>query len=336
MREEGMMYLPEWAKRIGRMKTEALPEIHQQKAVFEDAVSTAQGAGVTSNQTFVDSVLIRFTQIESELNEAKTSSQINGLKCRANELSRLKAYVCPPGEIVLSGKIALSTMEAWSVPQSALESLKNESNAPLSNADLNTARGALYTVLKEYDSWDTYIDDYNADMRRVTYLLAGLFLLSLVGIIWSLNYDVMLLSLLFAGAGGALVSVVSKVPTLNVYGDDAPYMRGIWKRVCMGLAASVIGIGFLASGFITVTIPNAVSLHEMIKTCTRLPMLENAAASKSEVASESTQIAAVKPREVTAACETWEKLILVALVMLFGFSERALTSFEERVFPAKP
>jgi hypothetical protein len=102
----------------------------------------------------------------------------------------------------------------------------------------------------------------------------------------------------------------------------------------MGLAASAIGGGFLASGLVTVTIPNGGSLSDLIQVCVRPSTLSEGQV-ESGAPYDPSQTIQVNLEKWKNECGTEDKIILVAIVMLFGFSERALTSFEERVFPSK-
>ena len=116
-----------------------------------------------------------------------------------------------------------------------------------------------------------------------------------------------------------------------------------------GSAAVLIGGGFLASGIVTVTLPNSkVTLTETIEVCGRdasrqecrepgwfdwaLAKLTGRPAKPDESCAPNVE-AKPGPR-----CTTSGFLLLLALGLILGFSERALTSFEDKVFapPAKP
>lgn len=320
---------------VFRTKDNALSEIRRQKSVFEDSVMSADAAGTSYSRALIPSVLERFKKLESDVGHAKTLFQIDELIEEAYPLARFAAYVCPPKEIELQGQTLLNCMEEWRVPKSTIEALRKDILPRLKDTNELAARGALITLQEEYDSWSDYIDGYNKDMRNVTYILASMTVVSLGGAIFSISHGYVLLGLLLAGACGAFVSVVAKVPALNtVYGDSAPYMRGIFTRVCMGIAASVIGSGFLFSGLVTVTLPSNITLQGMIEACDRDTSWQTTEAKAGPVI-EPSKLSQVAPGE-KGGCKTENVLILAGLVMLFGFSERALTSFEEKIFPSKP
>jgi hypothetical protein len=254
------------------------------------------------------------------------------LEEQAEALAQLRAYLCPLPEIPIQGEGQLNTMEEWGVPKDSLAALRKQVIPQLANSNVDAARGALHAVFEEHDSWSDYIDDYNAEMFKVGLLLAACIVISLVAAIYLVSSRHVVWGLLAAGACGAFVSVIAKLPTLQISGDSAPYKRGILRRVCTGLVASVIGIGFLVSGILTISFPQSVSVPGMVAACAN-PATDGP--SGTGPALPSSDLPSTKPIE-SGECKTAHVLILVAIVMLFGLSDRALTSFEDRVFPAKP
>ena len=168
-------------------------------------------------------------------------------------------------------------------------------------------------LLEEFDSWSSYIDDYNDEMRQVAYWLTGLIVASLFASFILISHGQALWGLVFAGSCGAFVSVISKLPTLTVIGGSVSYRRGIWRRVSTGIAASVIGTGLLLSGIVALPLPNGDSVSEMITACSHGTWVRQG-----------------------EACTTGRILVLAAISTLLGLSERAVTSFEEKVFSSKP
>ncbi len=302
-----MQWLCNKLLRLKAKKDDALAEVRENKALFEESVMSASASSATYDPKLVADILARFNQLEKDLSQAESQTQIEKLVQLSDSLAGNRAYVCPTNEIEIRGLSALHAMEEWGVPSSALESLKKDVVPRLSNlADLNAARGALSALFAECDSWSRYIDDYDEDMQNLAYRLSFLIGVTLLGAIFLISSGLVVWGLLLAGTCGAFVSVISKMPTLDVSGGNAaPYLRGVWRRVCMGLAASVIGSGFIVSGIITIDLPHVGTLPSIIEACAQLD------------------------------CKTGNLLILVAFAMLFGFSERALTSFEEKVFQSK-
>jgi hypothetical protein len=112
--------------------------------------------------------------------------------------------------------------------------------------------------------------------------------------------------LLCAGAAGSCVSVMAKMPLLDVSlsGELEAYSRRILSRIGVGVIASLIGCALLGWGLLPISIQNQ-TFADLLNTCTASP---------------------------TTSCTELKTLILLGVPMLFGFSERALTSFELKVF----
>ena len=93
------------------------------------------------------------------------------------------------------------------------------------------------------------------------------------------------------------------MPLLRVVlsGELETYERLVLSRVSVGIVASLIGSGLLGWGIITIAIGNQ-SFQDMVNSCST----------------------------GSAPCATLKMLVLLSVPMLFGFSERALTSFEKQ------
>jgi hypothetical protein len=264
--------------------------------------------------------LARFDRVQNCIARATTKSELETLVAQSAAVVQLRAYLAPQAELEIQGRTTLSTMAEWGVPASDLDALQKDVVPKLgcptiaSPEEVNAARGALHTIFSECNSWSEWLDEYNAEMQKVAYWLTGLIALSLIAAIFLLSHGFIVWGLLSAGACGAFVSVIAKLPALVIAGDSAPYRRDIWRRVCTGLAASVIGSGLLMSGVFTINLPYA-SMSAIIDGCTSLAS-----------ATTASQSVGCGPRSI---------FVLIAVVMLFGLSERALTSLEQRVFPAR-
>ena len=122
----------------------------------------------------------------------------------------------------------------------------------------------------------------------------------------SLFSPLLLLGLLFAGAAGSGVSVMAKMPALDVslVGELDAYGRRVLSRIGVGVVASLIGCGLLAWGFFPISIQNQ-TFADALNACTA---------------------------PASSSCVAIKTLIILGIAMLLGFSERALTSFEQRIF----
>jgi hypothetical protein len=208
----------------------ALANIHRDRASFDEAVKQANAAGSTCRQEFVADVLKEFDKIESALDSA-SASEIEELVDRAESLSRLRAYVYPPEELTLQAKSALADMSEWSVPPTVLTTLQDDVLPVVSGPEIAAARAGLYTLFEDYDYWNWYVDWYDDFMSGTALWLVGLLVLLLLGAVVSLHYQQVVLGLICAGGYGALVSVLSKVPPLSIYGEAASYRLLIRRRL---------------------------------------------------------------------------------------------------------
>jgi hypothetical protein len=170
------------------------------------------------------------------------------------------------------------------------------------------ARSALYVLYQEKDSWADYTDDYEDTMRKNTYWLfvVTIILLPLAVLAFHFAFrfsPFLLFGLLFAGAAGSCVSVMAKMPALDVSpsAELDSYRRRIFNRIGIGVVASLIGSAFFA--WLPISIQNQTFADALNACCATSP-----------------------------ACTGIKGLLVFGVPMLFGFSERTLTSVEQRVF----
>jgi hypothetical protein len=87
----------------------------------------------------------------------------------------------------------------------------------------------------------------------------------------------------------------------SLKGEIDAYLRRVYSRIGLGLVGSVVGCGLLGWGFIPIKIDN-VGFSDALKVCAS-----------------------------SSSCEAIAKgLTVIAVGMLLGFSERALSTFEPR------
>ena len=300
-----------WLDRRARQRADALADIRDCRASFEASVLAANAAGSNYDSNLIPEVLKRFADIEQKLVLTTTKNEIETLVEQAEEVADLQAYLAAPAEIEIIGKTALDTVADWGVPTSSIEALRRDVIPKLACTNQNDAaavaagRGALYTILSEYTSWSSWLDDYHSEMQKIGYWLSAI-ALSLIVAAFLLSHKAVVWGLLSAGACGALVSVVSKLPAREITADSAPYKRDSVRRVCIGFAASVIGCGLLMAGLLPITLPSGTTFADLAAEC----------ASGEQ-------------------CGSQRIFILLAVPMLFGLSERALFSFQDRLIGNK-
>jgi hypothetical protein len=225
---------------------------------------------------------------------------------------QFRAYLCPVAEIHAEGELVIDLIDGWGIPKTAVKKLRDLLVKKLEKADTNpaAARSALRSLFEESDSWADYTDDYEDTMEGYTrWLFGATIALSLMAILafhftfWFSPF--LLFGLLFAGAAGSCVSVMAKMPALDVSlsGELDAYGRRILARVGVGVIASLIGSASLA--WLPVSVQNQ-TFADALKAC------ETSTAPANKI------------------------LIIMGMAMLLGFSERTLTSFEQRVFGNPP
>lgn len=272
-------------------------------------VQRGQINGDTPDNIFVASLLSRLEEFEKNANEATSVDELDDLIEHAEQQAQLRAYICPQKEILEEGALAIDLLDEWNVPKPVIKKLRGLLVPKLEQADVqpDSARSALRAIFDETDSWSEYTNEYEDTMKSYTQWLAvATIVLTLLAIL-ALHWQSMFLDgLLFAGAAGSCASIMAKMPVLDVSlsGELDAYGRRILNRIGVGFIASLIGCALLSWGLIPISIQNQ-TFADVLNGCT----ISSA-----------------------ASCTGVKSLILLGIPMLFGFSERALTSFEKRFF----
>ncbi len=297
-------------KKLERQRSNTLSCIRGERLTFEEMLQRPRRADdPLPDERFLTGVRERLTEIEQRATGEANIEELERLSDDAEEQGQLRAYCCPREEIEVEGALAIELMEEWGVPKAIVTNLHRLVDQALKNADkdVDGARGALRAAFEESDSWRDYTSEYEYEMQRLTRWLFWPTVALVLGAFIALHFPVTLpLGILLAGTAGSSASVMSKMPGLDVRlsNELESYSRRILSRVGVGIIASIVGCGLLGWGFISISIQGQ-TFADILKACS------------------------ISPR---GACTTEEKLILLAIPMLFGFSERALTSFESTVF----
>jgi hypothetical protein len=168
-------------------------------------------------------------------------------------------------------------------------------------------------ILIEENSWSSYTNEYEDTMRGYTNRLSGATAVLLVLAIVGLRYRLFALPVIFlgillcCGAAGSCVSVMLKLPLLDVSlsGELDAYGRRILSRVATGTVASLVGCSLFAVLMLSV---QNMAFADVVTTCTSQDI---------------------------GSCTIVKQLTLLALPILLGFSERTLTSVERKVLGDK-
>jgi hypothetical protein len=303
------MFAARKQKKLEDERQEVLDNIRYELWDFELMAQRAHAAGETPNPDILSAATARFAEFKQQAANARKIDEFDDLIEKAEMQGTLRAYICPTKEIVNEGNLAIDLLAEWGVPKITVDELRNTLGQQLAAPD--TARGALRTIFAENNSWNEYTDDYEKEMKKYTLSLvavtAVLLLLAGVGFYFRLKIFplIFLLVLLFAGAAGSCVSVIRKMPLLDVSlsSELDAYGRRILSRVVTGTVASLVGSALLAWGVLPIAIQGQ-TFADVMSACTA---------------------------HDTSLCTITKALILLAVPVLFGFSERTLTSFEQKV-----
>ncbi len=276
-----------------------LSEIRGTKSTLEAMVKRAEINGSVPDE-YVRDIQRRLEAVEGKATRAGLD-ELDDLVDEADSLGQLRAYFCPDTEIPAEARLLINVVEEWGAPRPAIAKLRDLLDRKFDDPDPKVRRGALRALYEEYDDWAEYTDDYNETMNRYTqYLLWAIGGLLLLAILF-LNFPrTVLLGLLLAGGVGGCVSVVSKLPALGLSGEFDAYGRHVLGRIGTGVVSSLVGCALLGWGVLPISIQNQ-SFADVLNACA--------------VAN-------------SAACTGARILVLLGVAILFGFSERALMSFE--------
>jgi hypothetical protein len=289
-------------------RRETLSEIHDERSSFEAMVQRARAAGAAPLDGFAENVLAKFDKITETAQSSQSIDEINSAGDDADQQGQLRAYLCPIDEIEDEGRMLIDTMDEWNVPTAVIQKLRDTFLPKLKDAQKSeaSARSALRAIYEEHDSWSRYTTYYEDEMRRFTRILTIVIAVSIGLAIVCFHFtNFVIVGLVCTGVAGSCISVISKMPLVRVAlsGELESYERRILSRISLGTAASIVGSGMLGWGLITVSVGKQ-TFDEAVSSCTT----------------------------GAAPCSPLRMLILLAVPIIFGFSERALTTFESHFF----
>jgi hypothetical protein len=295
-------------KKLEARRREVIADIRGERLAFETMQQRAQIAGETPDNSFVQSVLTRLMDYEQRANTEVHIDELDDLVDDAEEQGQLRAYMCPLAEIRVEAGLSIDRMEEWNVPKAVISKWR----ASVSDNFEISDRGTLRAIFKEYDSWLDYTSIYEKKMLKYTRILFVAIivcpLLAVGAIRFSPSYF-SLIVILLAGVTGSCVSVMAKMPMLEVSssGELESYERRVWTRIGVGVIAGVIGCALLGWGLLPIVIHDK-PFSDVLNAC---------------MGSQA------------APCTGLNTLIILCIPMLFGFSERALVSFEQQFLSGK-
>ena len=293
---------------VSDRRSDTLSTIRGERLEFEEMLQRPRKAEEAApDDAFVTRVRECLAEIERRATQETNVDELDELGDDAEQQGQLRAYICPRGEIKIEGCLAIELMEEWGVPKPVITKLRDLADKPLQHAeDPAAARIALRAIFEESDSWRDYTSDYEDQMLGYAEWLFWLTILLVLLALIALHFPMTVPGgFLFAGVAGSCVSVLAKMPLLEVSlsGELDSYKRRILSRIGAGVLGSLIGSGLLGWGFLSLSI-HGQTFADVLDACSTSP----------------------------ASCTARQTLILLAVPMLFGFSERALTSFEQKIF----
>jgi hypothetical protein len=249
-------------------RTEVLSRIANRRFDIEQMAQRPRSANDAINSALLEKVLQGLTKIAESTQQADQTDKLDDFADDADRQGTFSAYLCPREEIRIEGHLAIELMEWWGVPRSETNRLRELLVEKIERADEEPegARSALHALFKERDDWEEYRDDYEDAMRgRALKLFWAAMVMPLMALIScyvafrfaSLFFAPLLVfGILLAGVAGSCVSVVSKLPALEVCRSEKldSYDRLILSRIGIGTIASLIGCGLLGWGLIPISI----------------------------------------------------------------------------------
>jgi len=276
-------------------------------------VARCKSAGEAPNQVAMEEFAVAFAACEQRIKDATDIDELEWLEYEADKHAQLRAYVCPITEISGEGASLIDLLLDWGVPESGVSRLRTLLNTKCKDAPGNPqeARGALREIMREVDASDGFIDGYEKDLKKISLLLllcvvAGI-CLAFIALICSQRASFFFpLSILFAGVAGSCTSVLARLPASEVTSSavSASIARRALSRVGTGLAGSLVGCALLAWGVIPIVI-NKISYSDVLSACARYSEEQ---------------------------CSSGYPLIVLAIPIMLGFSERILTSLQDKLF----
>ncbi len=289
------------------MKEELRNLIRGSKATFNEAVQTAifvaEGKPLPDNmQQHIQFVTSEFEKLDAFLTEAATEQDFEFIKKRGSELEKHRVYVLPVHDLKIEAKENLEELSSWGIPQEAFNLIK-ETAKQLEKAEVGDAekRSIMLQLIEDYDFWDGYVD---WSMRTTSIMRAIAFLLVIVALslsFWAFSRNNPILGFILAGVSGASISVLLKIPQITLYKNILGLYARFFSRFATGIIVSVVGLSLLSSKIINLAF---------------------------EFGEEKVTIAEVLCCAENLSCSSLAESALIGIGVLFGFSERLLSSME--------
>jgi hypothetical protein len=254
-------------------------------------------------QPLVEYVSKGFQDLQKRAETAKCESDLDAVRKRATEISNLRAHVMQLPAIKSESQAILSEMSQWVLPDEIMKELRQVFDSQIDkSSDIPTARLAFSRLLCEYAFWDDYVDWHERLVRHNFCIVSTVTIISFVlswVCLWYLKFHVawLVAGFMLAGLCGTGVSILMKLPPVSVYGEANYLVLRTVARLFYGLVGTLVGLGILALGIVNIesfkSVPKYLSDTDTFTS------------------------------EKVPAC--------LAIGIIFGFSERALSYFSDRL-----
>lgn len=296
---------------FGSQKKEFYNVALKSRTCFNDIVETSLFAygGKFPQEVghHVQYVLKEYDALFSAIEKASEEDDLAALEDRPNELENQVAYILPVSHLAENAHVFLEELVSWEVPPKSIRQVRafieKLRDPKVPEAD---KRNLYLLILEEHDFRSGYVEWANSKFLILKIISSFAAIGSLLAALILLNNNYLLPGFLCAGVTGASLSVLLKFPNIMDYGEFMKTTLDIFSRFTTGMIASVIGLGFLASGIINLSFtfkgePQSMAMViENFRTpCGNPPIL-------------------------------W-LLVLLSIGIIFGFSERLFSSFESTI-----
>ncbi|HZT33472.1 MAG TPA: hypothetical protein VFA33_26530 [Bryobacteraceae bacterium] len=302
-----------WGKKsktseLENRRIEALSAITGERVSVEAMAQRPRSADDALNKELLEMVLKRLAEIDVKAREAAHVDDLDDLEDDAETQGEFSAYLCPVVDVLTEGQGVLNLLEWWGIPKTEIKKLRDLLESKLKNTDGNpaAARSALRALFEERNAWEAYSYDYEDAMepwaKKLFWWTVGLLPAATLCFWFAARFSPLLIfGLLCAGAAGSCVSVLARMPGMDVSLSNEldAYDRRVVSRIGIGVIASLIGSGLLA--WLPVSVQNH-TLADALDAC------------------------------ATGRATAISALTVEAFASILGFSERAVTFIEQRLF----
>ncbi len=286
--------------------------IRENRATFDEAIEdakfSAKGSPLPDHiQQHIQFVTAQFDSFLPLLIETTPEKDLDFIEDRARQLADHRVYVSPIGDLKIEAAEGLDDLSSMGVPEESLSLVKkwvtklDEDEQKVAEAE---KRLIMAQLIEDFNWWDDYV---SWALKWTNIMRSGVFVLVVVslGASFWLSYSFHpVAGFIVASLCGASLSVLLKIPQIILYKELWLLFAQFISRIATGAIVSVVGLSLLSSKIINlvfevgqdkITIPQLLSCPTGPK-CPPFPL--------------------------------GQIIILIGIGILFGFSERLLSSME--------